>query len=298
MKVLPFFFSRKPKSPGFGISKNFYLSVLSSKPVLPSMVELLNPKGYKGANVGMGAPLAEKSGTDLTLPLVHGAYALVTMDRKTIVKMLIMNPSEAGYDPEVYAASPAGLESSREVLNRIRATWILAQFNIESYHPSVFPSIHFMLRCVARLAELTEAAIADPICERYFLPEELHSENILDESPILPQELVKVHFVQGEAGFKAYTLGLQKIDQPELEFNQLEESDQPRASRFLLQVVKLILQGHPLKLGDLLGPAKQPAQVGAGGFDRGLWEGIPCFELMLPTGINANNWLAQLEEAS
>ena len=51
----------KPKNPGYGISKNFYLSVLAGHAQLPSPDEIANPQGARGAVEGFLAPLMSGS---------------------------------------------------------------------------------------------------------------------------------------------------------------------------------------------------------------------------------------------
>jgi hypothetical protein len=48
----------KPKNPGFGISRSYYLSVLLAKANLPSIFEIVNPKSEFGAVEGFGVPMA------------------------------------------------------------------------------------------------------------------------------------------------------------------------------------------------------------------------------------------------
>src|SRR4051794_433568 len=96
-------FSR-PKGPGFGISGDYYLSILSTKATLPALLAFVNPYGEGGAVPGFGVPLSATADKKvLTHPIERGAYGLASKDRKTALKMLVIPTGEAGWDPEVVA---------------------------------------------------------------------------------------------------------------------------------------------------------------------------------------------------
>lgn len=110
----------KPKNPGFGISRDFYLSVLSSRATLPTMLEILNPAGAAGAVEGFGAPLME--GADkaaLSRPLERGVYVLASKDRKTVLRMRVLSKEEAGFDPSAFVRSSLAIGASPELLSRM-----------------------------------------------------------------------------------------------------------------------------------------------------------------------------------
>lgn len=133
---------KKPVTPGFGIAKDYYLSVLASSATLPSMLQILNPKGDIGAVVGFGAPLASgASKDDLALPLKHGAYVLASKDQKTVLKMLLMPPQDAGSIPRRFLG----------VLLRSITAWIFR--NVCARHGTL-PSSRLNLtirRCIRHL---------------------------------------------------------------------------------------------------------------------------------------------------
>ena len=283
----PWQFSR-PKGPGFGISRNFYLSVLLSRSVLPSILQVINPKGEGGAAEGFGAPLASGADKDtLQRPLVRGAYAVASKDRKTVLRMLVMSPSEAGYDPEAFARSSMGQSASPELLSIVRGAWNLAQFGFESHDPDVYPSLDFIHGVAIRLALLGDGVIADPIARRYLLPGE-----VFVRDRMAPQfdvrEHVTVQFLLKPNGLYAYTTGMVKFALPEYEMAGIDPADEGLAHQFLWALGQKVLLGDLTKNGDLFGAPKMAFEAQTGGLDRAMWEGIPVFELIPPTGATAS----------
>ena len=295
MNVLPWLFGRKPKSPGFGISKNFYLTVLATSPILPSMRDLTSQKPINGEVLAMGAPLAKAATKeDLFAPLSFGAYGVVSIDKRTLIKMLVVDPEKAGFDPLIYTESADAANASPEVISRVKGAWTMTQLNVETYDPGVYHSMRIMMRLAKRIGEMSVGVIADPISQRYQLPDDFYNENF-DDEPLRPQELVEIHQDPSESGLKLYTLGLQKIDLPELELDGVDPSDIRLGVRFLLRTVKLILSGKPLELDDKLGSKDVHFQVASGGFNRKLWEGIPVFELIPSPQFEVHKILEAIE---
>ena len=224
----------KPKTPGFGIDKDYYLSVLSSSSQLPPLLALVNPGGDGGAVPGFGAPLASTATKEaLREPLSRGAYVLSTKDRKTVLQMLVVSKEEAGYDPEAFALSDLAAGADPELVARLRGTWTLAQFRFKSHDPAVFPAIQFLLSLCVRMASLAEGVVADPISQRYSLPEDAFHPT-LGDPPIDIRDLVTVKVGGAEDGLSAYTLGMQKLSLPEFEILGLTEAAEADAVRFLL----------------------------------------------------------------
>jgi hypothetical protein len=279
-------FSR-PKGPGFGISGGFYLSVLSSHASLPSLLQVLNPGGDNGAVVGFGVPLATNSTKDsLSQPLERGAYGLISKDRKTILRMLVVSKEESGFDPDPVVRNSAELGLGEELLNRIRATWTVLQLRYESHDPAVYPALDFLLALVSRLGALTEGAIADPMSQRYLLPEEVFAKPRLN--PLVDaREHVSIQFRGTSAGVHAYTKGLQKFALHEIEIQSLAPGSELPAERLLISTAQRILEGKLLQSGQKVGKF----EAREGGFDRTLWEGIPCYELLPPTSMTATEAL-------
>jgi hypothetical protein len=299
--VRPWQFS-KPKTPGFGISGAFYLTILSSRPVLPALLDFVEPHGRNGAIEGFGAPLSHsKDRSSLNQPLERGAYALAAKDRKTVIKMLVMSADEAGFDPEAYARSPYAIGASPELLARIRATWTVLQLTFESHDPSVYPAIDLLLKISQKLAILAEGVVADPVSQRYLLPENVLMDPRLDPR-IDAREVVSISHKSRVDGIHVFTLGLQKFDLPELEIVGIEDEDTSVASRFLVSLAQSVLCGDPIMSGNRFGAPSAPFEVREGGFDAKLWDGVAVLELLPPTAVTPsealNAWSEQLKESA
>ena len=281
----------KPKGPGFGISKSYFLSVLSTRASMPSVFELINPDGIGGAVIGLGAPLNSGATKDtLHQPMERGTYALATKDRKTVVRLLVMSKEEAGFDPDVIVRSPVASALDAEVLARIRATWTMAQATFESHDPNVYPAIYFHLEIVRRLADLTEGLVADSISKRYLLPQyvihpgtEEKGTNVLDVATFAT--------AMRPDGMHAFTLGLQKLALPEIEITGLDPAVSKIAGEFLLSVAQSEINGNVLSSGSQVGVAGAMLEARQGGHDRALWEGIDVMELLPPTEMTATDAL-------
>jgi len=240
----------------------------------------VNPKSAGAAVAGFGAPLA--GGTDESLldqPMIRGVYAFASLDRKTVLKAMVIPKEEAGFDPQALLNSPLVLQLEAELMNRIRATWNLVQLSFESHDPGVYPALRFLLGIAERLGVLTDGVIADPIAQRYLLPDQLrHSRS--PEGVIDARDFVSVQQDRRQADYSVHTLGMQKFQLPELELIGISEQSVPTATRFLEGLCQSVLSGKTLAEGDRVGDARKPLIVAAGGLDRGRWEGIACFELI------------------
>jgi hypothetical protein len=288
----------KPKGPGFGISADYYLTVLSSSSVLPPLLALINPAGDGGAIPGFGAPLAKSATKDsLNEPIGRGAYAIATKDRKTVLEMMVVSKEEAGYDPEAFALSELASGADPELMARMRGTWTLAQFRYKSHDPAVYPALQFLLSLCARHAMLSEGVVADPISQRYLLPEDVIHPTV-GNPPVDVRDIVSVKVRGVDTGLAAFTLGMQKLALPELEIVGLAEQDEENAILFLLGLGQWILRGNLLQLGGKVGAPSAAFQVAQGGLDRRQWEGIPCFELIPPTQSTAGESLAHWRDDS
>lgn len=205
----------KNRTTNFGISKDFYLTIFCPQSSLPPLRELIAHRSMARAVLGMGTPLAAMESEDVIgEPLRRGAYACVTMNRKTVVRMLVMRRDECTVDIDALAAEKDQVGLDQELISRIQAAWFLAQLSYESYDPQAFASIRFLYRLADRLAELTEGVIADPLAERYLKPGTWYRESH-DEAPIDPLELVTVSEVPGPNGPRLMTAGMKKLDLPE-----------------------------------------------------------------------------------
>ncbi|MCW5940119.1 MAG: hypothetical protein KF884_09620 [Fimbriimonadaceae bacterium] len=278
--VLPF---GKPKTPGFGISGDYFLSVLAGTAPLPPLLSVVAPKGAASDVDGLPVPLAAGSTKDdLTKPLERGVYAVASPDQKTVLKLRVVSKEEAGFDPQAMLATRLGTVLDDERKRRIAATWTILQLTFESHDPAVYPALDFFLAVVQALAVRTNGIVADPISQVYKLPEELVSPKP-DGAPLAVQDFVSIERAADSDGARANTRGLIKFALPEVEIGGLDSRGAHLAERFLLGVSQSILRGRLLELGGLLGSPKSPFRVATGGLDRSRWEGIPVFEL-IPDG--------------
>jgi hypothetical protein len=281
----------KPKGPGFAISRAYYLSVLSTRPVMPSIWQVINPQGEGGALTGFGAPLMAGVTKDaIKQPMERGAYAIATKDRKTVIKLLVLSKEEAGFDPEAIVRSSMASALDAEILTRIRATWTLGQATFESHDPNVYPSIRFHLELVRRLADLTDGVVADPVSKRYLLPQIVLRPGTTDTATNV-LDVVTFGTAVRPNGMHAFTLGLQKIALPELEITGLDPNISDLAGEFLLSVAQGELQGRVVTNGAKLGATSGLFEARQGGHDRALWEGIDVMELLPPTKLTATDAL-------
>lgn len=283
----PFRFT-KPKGPGFGIARQFYVSVLAGTARLPSVLEVLNPEGVGGAVRGFGAPLGEgTTKADLARPMERGVYALATADRKTVLRMMVLSKEEAGFDPEAFARSSLAEAIDPDLLARIRATWSLLQLTFESHDPAVYPSLEFFDAITRRLAALTEGCIADPISQRYRLPDWVPAPRSMGE-PIRWEDVLTIRALERAEHWSVHTLGLQKFALPEIELCVSSEPD-PAAAELLGELAQSVLLGNPLPVGKRVGAPGAEFTVSRGGADRALWEGIECLALEPPRGQTAES---------
>lgn len=284
----------KPKTPGFGISRHFYLTVLAAKMPLPSVASLVNPEGTGGAVLGFGVPLCDTACKELLVkPMERGSYAIATKDRKTLLKCLVISKEEAGFDPEPFARSVEALNASPELVNRIRATWTLIQLSFESHDPMVAPSLDFLLRFAQRAADLSDGAIADPISQRYLLPADIalpSSADLID-----PVAHVSLRSVAEPTGLRVFTLGLQKFGIQEVELGEVPDSLLGAAETLLMGIAENALKGKLPGLGDWVGTdGRKCFELVEGGLNRGRWEGIPVLELIPARGTTVADQLQAL----
>jgi hypothetical protein len=293
---------KKPKTPGFGISRNYYITVLAATATLPPARAVMNPKAEGGAIAGFIVPLA-KSATkaDLDRPLMRGSYALGSPDRKTVLQLLVLSKDEVGYDPASFLRSEAAVGLSHELLARISATWTLLQLRFESHDPMVYNGVRFALSVAKRLAELTEGVVSDPICQTYRLPDDVFSAKPVDPR-IDSRDVVRVWVKpMAEGKVTAFTLGMSKFDLHEAEIQEIDPKHSALAEAFLYQLTQEALLGDIYEIGDKVGGDACLLQVALGGLDRARWDGIPCFELIPPTGRTMDEallaWAAEVSPA-
>jgi hypothetical protein len=284
----------RAKGPGYGLSRDYYLSVLIAKAPAPILSHVIHPDGADGAVKGFGAPLLPTvDKTALNRPMERGPYAMATKDRKTILKMLVLSKEEAGYDPEPLIRSALAANLDREALNRARATWTLAQFTFESHDPQVHVAVDFLLSLCRRLATLSDGLIADPIAQRYLLPDKLMASH-RPSGRILGSEHVSIGERTRNDGIHLYTLGLRKFSLPEFEITGLRRESTVAASLFLNAASQKVLDGDIVAAGDVVKSGGAAFEVRDGGFDRSLWEGINVLELLPPRNLTPDEALARL----
>lgn len=272
------------------------MTVLAGTAQLPTLRQVVDPKGTAGAVVGFGVPLAEgATKEDIDRPLKRGIYGIASHNRQTVLKLMVMPKEEAGFDPAPLLRSSEAKNLSQEHLARISATWSLLQFTFQTHEAMVYPALRFLVQVLRRFAELTDGVISDPISRVYKLPAEL--EHLPQADPrIDARDFVQVK--HGPDRGWAYTLGLQKFALPELEVFGVPPELQALADQFLIGVAQAVLTGNLISLGGYLGSKKCPLQIASGGLDRGNWEGIDCFELIPPSGASVGQALTQwLSEA-
>jgi len=263
---------RKTKTPGYGLSRGFYMSVLSPTSVLPTPRDWVAPNGPLP---GMIAPLA--GGPEfLDRPLERGAYAITSMDKKSVLRCVVVCKEEAGFDPNAYLAHPSSHDLHPDIRAAIAATWTLIQLSFEGHDPMVAPSLHFILSLTSRLAEYVGGVVADPLAEDYLCPNEARP-RFEATGPILAPQVIRVH--SPKAGH-VFTMGMRKFGLPEFELQGFSADLTRQAQELLLASAQTVLNHGPMSEGALIGDTACALKVVAGGLDRARWEGIPCLELI------------------
>lgn len=234
----------KPK-PILTLSKGFYMTVFSTSSVLPPLIDLIHPRRMNHVVVGMGAPMVGYADPEtLAEPMKPGPFALVTMNRKTVLRTLIMSIDECTIDLNAIAAEQATLGIDEETMARLRGAWFVTQFSFESFDPQIFASIRFLYRLADRLAELTDGVIADPLAQRYIRPGQLFRDTF-DEEPLQPLEVVSVGELPGETGPRLRTFGMGKFDQPDFAI-ELPHADHIQHGHTLLTAgIRTLFHGRP-----------------------------------------------------
>ncbi len=254
--------------------------MLAAKAQFPRLLDVLNPKGEGGAVTGFGVPLAaDAKKEDLNAPIRRGVYALSSPDRKTVLKMMVLPREEAGFDPSAFARSDAAQAWDPELRLRVESTWMLLQLTFESYDPETYPALDFFLSVAQRLAELCDGVVADPVSQVYRLPTQVFSTRP-EGVPIMAADHVQVKHRPHEGRVHVFTCGLIKFDQPEVEVYGLSEVNTDTAARFLMGLAQAVLLGSRLEPGAVVGVQGSGLKVAVGGLDRGMWEGVPCMELI------------------
>jgi hypothetical protein len=150
----------------------------------------------------------------------------------------------------------------------------------------VYPALDFILGIAARAGTLSSAIIADPISERYLMPDELVMRPRTNPN-VDAREHVFIHRRPEGLTWHMYTKGLSKILQPELEIYGVEPQDQEDAARFLMSASQGVFEGFLVQDGSTLGlfEARQ------GGTNKALWSNAMVMELLPPPGKPLGNLL-------
>ncbi|HMS56336.1 MAG TPA: hypothetical protein PKA27_13130 [Fimbriimonadaceae bacterium] len=274
-----FKFSR-PKGPGFGISANSYMTVMSAVATLPTLRMVISPKGENGSIPGFGVPLnpgAVKS--ELDRPMMRGQYGLASPDRKTVLRLRVLSKEEAGFDPGPFLRSSHAAEVDDETKSRMSATWSLLQLTFETHDPEVYPSLWFLLAICRRLGELTQGVVADPIAQRYLLPNKI-VQLVPADPRIDARDHIAVKVKDTDGNKWVFTLGMQKFALPEMEIKDVPSGQVLDAQNLLISLAQQALLGKFVEVGAKVGFGNVLFDVAEGGLDRGQWEGIPCLELI------------------
>ena len=268
----------KHKTPGYGINRGFYLSVLAAQAPLPCLPEIVTPKGENGTVKGFGVPLSKDATKNcLNEALARGAYAVASEDQKTVIKLLIMSKEEAGFSPPATIESAKSFHLTSEVKERMLSTWSIAQLTFESHHPMVFPAVRLILELADRIASLTGGLVADPLSRSYRMPGEVPTAFTTDGS-LDVRDVVSVKTVEGEEGPWAFTMGMHKFNLHEYEIQGFSPVLMPIVTDLLYAVGQQRLSGEVLQGGDTIGSesAAMCLEAGAGPC---LPAGVPCYRI-------------------
>lgn len=221
------------------------MTVFSTHSTLPPLIDLIHPRRMNHVVVGMGAPMVGQADPEtLAEPMKPGPYALVTMNRKTVLKTLVMPIDECNIDLNAIAAEQSALGIDSEAMTRLKAAWFVTQFSFESFDPQIFASIRFLYRLTDRLAELTEGVIADPLAQRYVRPSFLYRESY-DEDPLHPLEMISIAELPGDQGPRLRTFGMAKFDHHDFAL-ELPHADHIKDGHFLLtESIRSLFNGKP-----------------------------------------------------
>lgn len=284
----------KPKTPGYGISKDCFLTALAARAQLPNPSQVVAPEPQGGALPGFIAPLeGEKNKEVLEKPIERGAWVVASLDRRTVLKLRVLPKEEAGFDPTPFVRSDFGQLFPVELRNRVAATWMVMQLSFEAHDPMVVGSIRFLNRVAARLAELTEGVVTDPLAMNYLLPDDPMFRVNADR--LKPEEVISVRNRTESDGYAVFSAGLKKLAVAELEITKVGPSNVDAATRLIVAAAHRILDQGPLTAGDVLSAGGAEFEVCAGGFNKAQWEGVPCLELMPVKGTDVNDALLQMD---
>lgn len=268
----------RPVTPGYGISSGFYLAVLASKAVLPTIRQVIDPKGEGDAVTGFGVPLAKGSTKDdLFKPMQRGTYALAAPDQKTVLRAVVLPKEEAGFDAAQILGTALGESLPDEARKRLAATWWNIQLTFESHHPAVDPAVGFIYSVADRVATLTEGVIADAGCRRYLLPQGMPWSDGAARAVEVGSRLTG-------GCYHAFTLGMAKFGLPEFEMTGVGARHVSTAEAVLRGAVQSRFGGTDMAPGSIVGGGKAAFQVAPGGLEAAFWGGAAVYEFLPVVG--------------
>ena len=284
-RLREFLFIKRPNTPGYGISRNAYLTVLAGRSGLPSIAEVIAPKAEAPVVAGFGVPMSAGGGRALLeKPIERGTYGFASLDKKTALRVAVLPPAEAGFHPDALLQSPAAVNLREEVRWRIGSAWWLIQITFESHHAEVIPALSFWISVARRMAELTAGVIADPLAEKYLLPEDVHDPQGFD---------IRDHISVIQSPARIATRGMSKFALPEIQFSDVEPDDRDLAAGFLYSVADAILHRGPIEPGNQIGTVEVPIDVAA----APNLQGPPVLELIPPPGKTVGQAVTLIHDA-
>lgn len=251
---------------------------------MPSIQDLVDPKGTGGRVPGMGVPLTSgATKDDLDKPLQRGVYAVASPDQKTVLKLRVFSKEEANFSPDAVLASPLAESLDEESRGRIRATWTILQLTFEAFDPALYPALRFMLSLASRLGELCQGVIADPLSQVYRVPSSIPSPTP-DGQEFEVRDFVSTTRQLGQGNWTFSTAGLAKFDQPEVVLSEVPDAWTVAAESLLLSVAAGVMKGRTLSPGDKL-VSEQGWVVAVSGDNVAAQSGIgPARFELLPAG--------------
>lgn len=263
----------KPKGLPLEVSKQAYLAVLAARQPLPTLLDVVAPRGEGGAVTGFGVPVSQGAAPP-DRPLERGEYGIASPERKSVLRLRVLSKEEAGFVPSHSTIAQIEGQFGEEVARRVAAAWSLLQLTWESYDPDVYAALDFWLALAHRLAELTDGVVSDPVAQSYRLPGDRCGRPA--GTSVWAAEHVRIHV----SGGKVHTMGLRKFVRPELEATSVPTGGASAVGPLLMGVAQACLEGARLSPGDALQAGNGTVRIADGGLDRGYWQGQAVLEVL------------------
>lgn len=244
-KLLEHFKFSKPKTPGYGLQRGFYLTTMIPTPHLPPPGLVVHPQGLQGAVPGLIAPLSGQTDPGrLGQPMEAGDYAVTSPDKRTILHLAVRSKEDSGLAVQDLLHHPY-FEGRSDLAQTVASTWFIAQLLVRSHHPEVGPSVAFIHNVAACLASITGGVVADPLSQRYLLPAEVRLDEKWSASDVIQ--------VLQPTPDRLVTAGMVKFGLPELFLGGFSHERLIAARGVLFGVANKILEDGPLVPGRSLG---------------------------------------------